>query len=119
MALKALMCQFISYPEEVKGLKLWCTDLNPLRCIISRDVVFNEMAALDYKKPIKNVVQGKKDQSKVQFEVEQTNQKTSNRNGNSGQSNNDQEETKEAQPQLQEKTQLQDYQLTKNRKRDR
>lgn len=78
LALKALRCQFIGYPEEVKGLKLWCTDLNPLRCIISKDVVFNEMAALDYKKPTKYVVQGKKDQSKVQFEVEQTNQRTSN-----------------------------------------
>lgn len=106
LALKALRCQFIGYPEEVKWLKLWCIDLNPLRCIIRRDVVFNEKVALDHKKPIKYVVQGKKDQSKVQFEVEQTNQKTSNRNGNSYQSNNDQEGTEEAQPQLQEKTQL-------------
>ena len=39
---KALKCVFLGYLEGVKGYRLWCTNLKPPRCIVSRDVVFNE-----------------------------------------------------------------------------
>lgn len=41
-ASRALQSLFIGYPEGVKGYKIWCTNLSPPRCLISRDVVFNE-----------------------------------------------------------------------------
>lgn len=41
LALRALKAIFIGYPEGVKGFKVWCTDLNLLKCIMSIDVVFN------------------------------------------------------------------------------
>ncbi|KAH9716107.1 Integrase catalytic domain-containing protein [Citrus sinensis] len=34
------------YPEGVKGYKLWCTEIRPPKCIVSRDVVFNESEML-------------------------------------------------------------------------
>ena len=42
LAPRALKGIFIGYPEGVKGFKIWCTDINPPKCIISRDVIFNE-----------------------------------------------------------------------------
>ena len=38
----ALKCMFIGYAEGVKGYKLWCLEYGHNKCIISRDVVFNE-----------------------------------------------------------------------------
>jgi len=43
---RALKCVFLGYPEGMKGYRLWCTDLKPPRCIVSRDVVFNEQEML-------------------------------------------------------------------------
>lgn len=37
---------FIKYPEGVKGYKVWCTDLNPSKYIVSIDVVFNKSVLL-------------------------------------------------------------------------
>lgn len=47
LAPRALKSVFIGYPNRVKWYKLWCTDLIPLRCIISRDVIFNEGEVAD------------------------------------------------------------------------
>ena len=44
---RALKGIFIGYPEGVKGYKVWCTDLNPHKSIISRDVTFNESTLLE------------------------------------------------------------------------
>lgn len=32
----------IGYPDGVKGYKLWCVDFSPLKCIVSRAIVFNK-----------------------------------------------------------------------------
>ena len=39
---RAVNCVFIGYPEGVKGYKLWKLELGETRCIISRDVTFDE-----------------------------------------------------------------------------
>ncbi|KAH9704628.1 CCHC-type domain-containing protein [Citrus sinensis] len=54
LVLRALKGIFIGYLEGVKGYKIWCTDVNPPKCIISRDVIFNE------KELIKSQAQGYK-----------------------------------------------------------
>ena len=46
LELRALKGVFLGYPEEVKGYKLWCTDLKSPKAIISRGVVFNEVEML-------------------------------------------------------------------------
>ncbi|KAH9650291.1 hypothetical protein KPL70_026321 [Citrus sinensis] len=70
LAPRALKGKFIGYPEGVKGFKLWCTCLNPPKCIISRDVIFNEKAALEMKKPTDTDALKEKERTKIQFEVE-------------------------------------------------
>jgi len=40
---RALKCIFLGYLLGVKGYKLWCLELVHEKCIISEDVVFNEL----------------------------------------------------------------------------
>src|SRR3954463_4251018 len=40
---------FMGYPEGVKAYRLWCLEPDHMRCITSRDVVFNE-AEMAFKK---------------------------------------------------------------------
>lgn len=37
-----MKCVFIGYPTGVKGYKLWCLEKGHAKCLISRDVVFDE-----------------------------------------------------------------------------
>ena len=39
---RAKKCMFVSYPEGVKGYKLWNEENGFSKCIISQDVVFRE-----------------------------------------------------------------------------
>uniref|UniRef100_A0A803PN72 Retroviral polymerase SH3-like domain-containing protein n=1 Tax=Cannabis sativa TaxID=3483 RepID=A0A803PN72_CANSA len=39
---KAIKCMFLRYPGGVKGYKLWCLEEGFKKCIVSRDVIFNE-----------------------------------------------------------------------------
>ncbi|XWS17896.1 hypothetical protein CRYUN_Cryun33cG0107800 [Craigia yunnanensis] len=49
---RALKCIFLRYHDGVKGYKLWCPEKR--KCIISRDVTFNETKMLKlHKKPSK------------------------------------------------------------------
>lgn len=42
LELRALRCIFLAHPEGVKGYKLWYVEPRNQRCIVSRDVIFNE-----------------------------------------------------------------------------
>ena len=70
LAPKALKGQFIDYPNEVKGYKLWCSELTPPRCITSRDVVFNEEVVLSASNPVKAAESQDKSIDSIQVEVE-------------------------------------------------
>ncbi|KAH9800560.1 hypothetical protein KPL71_000707 [Citrus sinensis] len=113
LAPRALKGKFIGYPEGVKGFKLWCTDLNPPKCIISRDVIFNEKAALKMKKSADTDAQKDKERTKVQFEVEPYTREASEDNDESYQGAAD-EGTNHVK---QIKAQHQEYQLTRDRER--
>lgn len=39
---RALKCTFHGYPKGVKSCRLWCIKPSMNKCIISRDVTFNE-----------------------------------------------------------------------------
>uniref|UniRef100_A0A5B7C5R0 Retroviral polymerase SH3-like domain-containing protein n=1 Tax=Davidia involucrata TaxID=16924 RepID=A0A5B7C5R0_DAVIN len=43
---KAKKCIFLGYSDGVKGYKLWCTDENSPKYIISKDVTFDKSAML-------------------------------------------------------------------------
>lgn len=42
LAARAIKCAFIGYPAVIKGYKLWRMEPGEPKCIISRDVVFDE-----------------------------------------------------------------------------
>ena len=71
---RALKGVFLGYQEGVKGYKLWCTDLKPLKAIIRRDIVFNEAEMFKPSESVKmeNSHHDNKDQ-KTYFKVEPSN----------------------------------------------
>ena len=112
---RALRGKFIGYPDGVKGYKLWCTDLSPPKCIISRDVIFNEEIVLIKKTLNKDVEPQTKTLESIQFEVEYPDQKLSQEAVDSDGSKDDSSGNTEAQPQQHTQTQLRDYHLTRDR----
>lgn len=67
---------FIGYLEGVKGYKIWCIDLNPPKCIISRDVIFNENELAVKRQPIEETNFDTKTFEIVEFEVEASGHKS-------------------------------------------
>ncbi|KAH9680944.1 hypothetical protein KPL71_026750 [Citrus sinensis] len=79
---RALKCVFLGYPEGVKGYKLWCTDMKPLKAIISRDVVFNEAEMLQHSASLKTTnaeLKDKDERSYLEVELSNSNQKQKSR----------------------------------------
>ncbi|KAH9684927.1 hypothetical protein KPL70_013734 [Citrus sinensis] len=75
---RALKCRFLGYPEGVKGYRLWCTDFKPPKCIISRDVTFNDAEMLNKRRS--SALKEKNPETeddKIQFEVEHAEDKKS------------------------------------------
>lgn len=115
LAPRAFKGQFLGYPDGVKGYKLWCTDLEPPRCIISKDVAFNEKAVFEAKKDAGLKTQKPQMQDDIQFEVEHPDSKKSERGDSSDKDSEDHDKCSGPQPQSQRQTQVQGYQLTKDR----
>ncbi|KAH9678410.1 hypothetical protein KPL71_025698 [Citrus sinensis] len=68
---RALKCRFLGYPDGVKGYRLWCIDLKPPKCIISRDVTFNESEILNNSKATESKeYRSETRPGSIQFEVE-------------------------------------------------
>ncbi|KAH9697678.1 reverse transcriptase Ty1/copia-type domain-containing protein [Citrus sinensis] len=66
----ALKGVFIGYLEGVKGFKVWCTDLNPPKCIVSKDVVFNEGSLMKMSHAPEVETNNSRSADKLEFEVE-------------------------------------------------
>ncbi|KAH9716149.1 Integrase catalytic domain-containing protein [Citrus sinensis] len=94
-----------------------CTDLEPPRCIISRDVAFNEKAILEVRKEAGLKTQKPQVQDNIQLEVEHPDSKKSERAESLDQDSEDHDECSDPQPQSQRQTQVQGYQLTKDREK--
>ena len=70
---RALKCIFIGYPEGVKGYRLWCLEPGHKRCIISRDVVFNELQMANLTVPLRSTG-SQSSQSQVKTEISEITQ---------------------------------------------
>lgn len=109
LARRARKFQFISYPDGVKGFKLWCTDLNLPKCVISRDVVFNKNVAFKIKGFAEHVNNDDRDKTWVQFKVEHTNKKITMEDENSEHSCDDHKEIQDTHSKQDDQTQVQNY----------
>nr|KYP63308.1 Retrovirus-related Pol polyprotein from transposon TNT 1-94 [Cajanus cajan] len=69
---RALKFIFIGYPEGVKGYRLWCLEPGYKKCLISRDVVFNEIEMANLVKPSKVEIHEKSQDQTIKIEVEFT-----------------------------------------------
>ena len=69
---RALKCIFLGYLEGVKAYKLWCLEPGYKKCIMSRDVIFNEvvMGNLADKSECSRAILNSDNNGKVQLEVE-------------------------------------------------
>ena len=74
-ALRALKEVFVGYPEGVKGYKIWCTDLKPPKCIISKDVIFNEDELVRKTQPAEVTNLNPKPPEMLEFEMGQSDQR--------------------------------------------
>ncbi|KAH9652997.1 hypothetical protein KPL70_027263 [Citrus sinensis] len=114
LAPRALKCVFIGYPEGTKGYKLWCTDLSPPRCIVSRDVKFNEEAAVDSIQ--RNSVRADQVHDE-HFEVESPSNLNQNDDTESAGSADDIGRQESLQEAGSTQSQVMDYQLTRDRQK--
>ncbi|KAH9647613.1 hypothetical protein KPL70_025255 [Citrus sinensis] len=117
LAPRALKGFFIGYPEGVKGYKIWCTDLSPPRCIISRDVTFNEKELLNQKLAQQPTKEDTKTGKKQQFEVELSKSDDSLEAGDSGGVTDSSGDPELPQQKQESQGHEQDYQLTRDRAR--
>ncbi|KAH9754884.1 Integrase catalytic domain-containing protein [Citrus sinensis] len=113
LAPRALKGLFIGYPEGVKGYKIWCTDLSPHKCIVSRDVVFNEQLVLSKEKSVENAEPQSKTDDTIQFEVEHPANKTSSEAADSDEEIAGDVDTSSEHP----RPYIEDYHLAKDRER--
>ncbi|KAH9669205.1 hypothetical protein KPL70_021692 [Citrus sinensis] len=70
LAPRALKGVFIGYLKGVKGFKVWCTDFNPPKCIVSRDVMFNEGSLVKNSHAPEVEIGNSRSADKLDFEVE-------------------------------------------------
>lgn len=97
---------------------MWCIDLNPPKCIISRDVIFNENELIVKRQPIEETNFDTKTFEIVEFVVEASGHKSIKGVAYSKDANIDPNNTMGTQPiQTDSCPQEQSYQLTKDRMR--
>lgn len=68
---QAIKCIFVAYPNGVKGYKLWIEEPGQQKCIISRDVVFNELKMAQAQESKKEITHNPISDN-MQLEVEQS-----------------------------------------------
>lgn len=119
---RALKCVMLGYPQGVKGYKLWCTEPEMGKVIISRSVVFNEtqMPYLEPASSSSGVQLSGEDDSMVQVgDLLQRNAEVT-RLGGVGAENLDSESDNEDVSHQEEETEPEDlsnYQLARDRQR--
>ncbi|KAH9696398.1 hypothetical protein KPL71_023151 [Citrus sinensis] len=108
---RALKCAFLGYPSGTKGYKLWCVDLKSPKCIISRDVIFNESEMLKSQTSAQSTIQKISGAETPHFEVELTKTEDGQNTSHTGETQGS-DGTSAQSP---EHTSIQDYQLTRDR----
>ena len=114
---RALKCIFLGYSEGVKAYRLWCVEPGMRKCIVSRDVVFNEgeMGNLVIKDRVSSSLRNKGSlvNSKMQLEVGPKELVQHNAEGVERQTDWSEQEAKMSSDQ----TDLSSYNLTRDRER--
>ncbi|KAK9179751.1 hypothetical protein WN943_028956 [Citrus x changshan-huyou] len=110
---RALKCAFLGYPSGTKGYKLWCVDLKPPKCIISRDVIFNESEMLKSQTSAQSTIQKIPRAETPHFEVELTKTEDGQNTSHTGETQGS-DGTSAQSP---EHTSIQDYQLTRDKQK--
>ncbi|KAH9802591.1 Integrase catalytic domain-containing protein [Citrus sinensis] len=119
LAPRALKGVFVGYLEGVKGYKIRCTDLNPPKCIISRDVIFNEDELVNKTQLVEVTNPNPKPLEMLEFEVEQLDQRNIEEATSFEDVEDDSGKAQAPQPHVETKLNPQesDYQLTRDRKK--
>ncbi|KAH9728536.1 hypothetical protein KPL70_009073 [Citrus sinensis] len=110
---RALKCAFLGYPSGTKGYKLWCVDFKPPKCIISRDVIFNESEMLKNQTSAQSTIQKIPGAETPHFEVELSKTEDGKNTSHTGETQG----SDETSAQSQEHIPIQDYQLTRDRQK--